>query len=144
MADTPTIAPSAIMRDIVDLMIKGNSLPAIHDYIASQGGDPARDIANAHEYFAAVAVRSKPQAVIGMVMEGYRDIYRQALTVGDLPTARGCLKDLQALAIKMAEYDMEEPQEAQERGKERKRGRKAGAGTGKVRGNGRGGRAQTL
>lgn len=126
MPDLPAVAPSAILRDIVDLMIQGNSLPAIHDYIASQGGDPARDIADAHEYFAAVAVRSKPQAVIGMVLEGYRDIYRQALAVGDLPTARGCLKDMQSLAIKIAEYDMEEPNDAEKPAKAGKRPRRAG------------------
>lgn len=99
--------PNQKLKEVIDLILQGHGLPEIHDHLSETGEDAAELIASAHEYFAAVAAKTSPSTIMGMVLEQTRDLYRQSVAVGDLNCARQCLKDMRDIATKMADYVFE-------------------------------------
>jgi hypothetical protein len=82
---------------IVDLLLQGHSIPQIIEYGRESGMDAEGALPDVITYLEAVASQPRKQ-VIGFCMESLRDIYRQALTVGDFSLARSCIMDLAKLA----------------------------------------------
>ena len=96
------------LRQIIDLILQGHDILSIQQWATDEmGEDVAASAATlAREYFTEVATAS-PTITIGFCIETFRDLYKQAVAVGDLNTARACLKDLRDTALKMADYEID-------------------------------------
>lgn len=102
----PPAAPPTAQHDlpaIIAAMIAGDSLPGTH---------PPAALADASDYFAAVAMRTDPAAILGLCLLRMEDLYRRSLNTEDLATCRAIVNDQVKLSKMMAEYDFAPPGQA--------------------------------
>ena len=89
-------APTHDLPSVVHAMIVGDSLPGTH---------PPAALADAADYFAAVAQRTDPAALVGLNLLRMEDQYRRALAADDIKTCLAIASKQIELAETMTKYD---------------------------------------